>query len=152
MAPAPLTCVLLLLGISGAAATNPEGEAFLAEKAASPGVVKLDSGLMYEVLEEGSGEVHPGANTPCKCNYEGTLIDGTKFDSSYDRGQPATFAPQQVIPGWTEAMQLMVKGDKWKLYIPSELAYGEQGAGGKIPGGAALIFTMKIEDIIGVEQ
>merc|ERR1719203_1915332 len=79
-------------------------------------------------MEQGSGRVHPRADTPCVCNYEGTLIDGTKFDSSYDRGQPATFAPQQVIPGWTEAMQLMVKGDKWEMYIPSELGYGDRGS------------------------
>merc|ERR1712178_464800 len=88
-------------------------------------------------------------NTPCECHYKGTLIDGVQFDSSYDRGQPTTFAPNQVIKGWTEAMQLMVEGDKWEMYIPAELAYGDRGAGGKIPGGSTLIFVMKLEKIKG---
>jgi len=92
---------------------------------------------------------HPTVSTPCLCHYAGTLIDGTKFDSSYDRGEPTQFAPNQVIRGWTEAMQLMVQGDKWEMYIPSELAYGDRGAGGKIPGGAALVFTMEILKIKG---
>mmetsp|Transcript_25728 Transcript_25728/g.72688 ORF Transcript_25728/g.72688 Transcript_25728/m.72688 type:complete len:114 (-) Transcript_25728:268-609(-) len=113
MTPAPLTCALLLLRIGAAAATSPQGLEFLQEKAQTPGVITLPSGLMYEVMEKGSGTVHPTASTPCLCNYEGTLIDGTKFDSSYDRGEPAEFAPNEVIAGWTQAMQLMVQGDKW---------------------------------------
>merc|ERR1712178_71974 len=88
-------------------------------------------------------------NSPCECHYKGTLIDGTQFDSSYDRGQPTTFAPNQVIKGWTEAMQLMVEGEKWEMYIPPDLAYGERGAGGKIPGGSTLVFQMEIVKILG---
>eukprot|EP00549_Striatella_unipunctata_P026144 CAMPEP_0118688862 /NCGR_PEP_ID=MMETSP0800-20121206/9154_1 /TAXON_ID=210618 ORGANISM="Striatella unipunctata, Strain CCMP2910" /NCGR_SAMPLE_ID=MMETSP0800 /ASSEMBLY_ACC=CAM_ASM_000638 /LENGTH=176 /DNA_ID=CAMNT_0006586165 /DNA_START=220 /DNA_END=748 /DNA_ORIENTATION=+ len=93
--------------------------------------------------------MHPKKETKCQCHYEGRLLDGTVFDSSYKRGQPTGFAPNQVIPGWTEAMQLMVEGDKWELYIPSELAYGERGAGSDIPGGATLIFQMEIVEIQG---
>jgi FKBP-type peptidyl-prolyl cis-trans isomerase FklB len=92
---------------------------------------------------------HPTIDSPTKCHYEGTLIDGTKFDSSYDRGSSATFQPQQVIKGWTEAMQMMVEGDKWELYIPSELAYGERGSPPKIGGGEALIFVMEMIEITG---
>ena len=102
----------------------------------------------------GEGQDHPSASAPCECHYEGRTAQeftkhaaggvGEKFDSSYDRGSPTTFAPNQVIGGWTEAMQLMVEGDKWELYIPSELAYGDRGAGGKIPGGATLYFEVKL--------
>merc|ERR1712078_914976 len=113
------------------------------------GVVKLDSGLMYKVLKKGDGKFHPTKDSPCDCHYAGTLIDGTEFDSSYKRGKPTTFAPKQVIKGWTEAMQLMVEGDKWEMYIPSELAYGDRGAGGAIPGKAALVFRMEIVTIKG---
>ena len=94
-------------------------------------------------LHAGTGPT-PNIDTPCDCHYAGTLIDGTEFDSSYKRGKPLTFAPNQVIKGWTEAMQLMKEGGKWELYIPSELAYGDRGAGGDIPGGAALIFTLEL--------
>ena len=89
----------------------------------------------------------PAADTPCVCHYTGTLIDGTVFDSSRDRGSPTTFAPNQVIPGWTEAMQLMREGDRWQLFLPSELAYGERGAGGKIKPGAALIFDLELIEV-----
>jgi len=88
-------------------------------------------------------------NSPCLCHYAGTLIDGTEFDSSYSRGEPTTFAPNQVIGGWTEAMQLMVEGDKWELYIPSDLAYGDRGSPPKIPGDSALVFTIEMIEIKG---
>jgi len=142
---------LVLLGFlaGSAGATNAEGKAFLEAKAKEDGVVTLPSGLMYKVLKTGEGQFHPTKDAPCDCHYAGTLIDGTEFDSSYKRGQPTTFAPKQVIKGWTEAMQLMVEGDKWEMYIPSELAYGDRGAGGKIPGGAALVFQMEIIKIKG---
>jgi len=88
-------------------------------------------------------------STPCECHYAGRLTDGTEFDSSYKRGAPTTFAPNQVIKGWTEAMQLMKEGGKWELYIPSELAYGDRGAGGLIPGGAVLIFDLELLKVKG---
>merc|ERR1712232_527210 len=125
------------------------GLKFLAEKEAEEGVTKLPSGLLYKVLKVGEGKEHPTADSPCDCHYKGTLIDGKEFDSSYKRGKPTTFAPNQVIKGWTEAMQLMVEGDKWEMYIPSELAYGDSGAGGVIPGKAALIFKMELIKIKG---
>jgi len=128
---------------------NEKSAAFLAENANKPGVVTLPSGLQYKVLKKGEGGEHPTADSPCLCHYEGTLIDGTKFDSSYDRGEPTAFAPNQVIKGWTEAMQLMVEGDKWEMYIPSDIGYGESGSPPKIPGGDALIFTMEIIKIQG---
>eukprot|EP00439_Symbiodinium_sp_Y106_P070295 s324_g12.t1 len=101
------------------------------------------------VLESGSGKT-PGPNTPCDCHYAGQLINGQEFDSSYKRGKPLTFAPSQVIPGWTEAMQLMKEGDKWELYIPSELGYGAEGTpGGPIPPNAALVFQMQLLKVKG---
>eukprot|EP00413_Alexandrium_margalefii_P049004 CAMPEP_0204611154 /NCGR_PEP_ID=MMETSP0661-20131031/61878_1 /ASSEMBLY_ACC=CAM_ASM_000606 /TAXON_ID=109239 /ORGANISM="Alexandrium margalefi, Strain AMGDE01CS-322" /LENGTH=287 /DNA_ID=CAMNT_0051622997 /DNA_START=52 /DNA_END=916 /DNA_ORIENTATION=+ len=146
---APLRAVLVLALLGAAAATNAEGKAFLEAKEKEEGVVKLASGLLYKVLKKGEGKHHPTVDSPCDCHYAGTLIDGTEFDSSYKRGQPTTFAPEQVIKGWTEAMQLMVEGDKWEMYIPSELAYGDRGAGGRIPGGAALVFQMELMKIKG---
>eukprot|EP00316_Scyphosphaera_apsteinii_P013481 CAMPEP_0119321560 /NCGR_PEP_ID=MMETSP1333-20130426/55717_1 /TAXON_ID=418940 /ORGANISM="Scyphosphaera apsteinii, Strain RCC1455" /LENGTH=206 /DNA_ID=CAMNT_0007328563 /DNA_START=209 /DNA_END=829 /DNA_ORIENTATION=- len=113
------------------------------------GVINLPSGLQYKVLEEGPGLEHPTDRTPCECHYAGRLLDGTEFDSSYKRGAPTTFAPNQVIKGWTEAMQLMVVGDKWELYIPMELAYGPEGKPPKIPPAATLIFIMEIVKIKG---
>merc|ERR1719181_1330039 len=92
---------------------------------------------------------HPTASTPCACHYAGRLLDGTQFDSSYDRGEPTTFAPNQVIKGWTEAMQLMVEGDKWEMYIRSELGYGDSGSPPKIKGGDVLVFKMEILKIKG---
>merc|ERR1719253_27676 len=141
--------VALALLVTMVAGTNEAGLKYLAEKEAEEGVVKLPSGMLYKVLKKGEGEKHPTPNSPCSCHYAGTLIDGTEFDSSIKRGRPSTFAPNQVIKGWTEAMQLMVEGDKLELYIPSELAYGDRGAGGKIPGGAALVFQMEIMKIKG---
>lgn len=129
--------------------TNEEGLAFLAANKDKPGVVTLPSGLQYKVLTKGKGPSHPTVDSPCSCHYEGKLIDGTVFDSSYDRGSPTTFAPNQVIKGWTEAMQLMVAGDKWELYIPSELGYGDRGSPPKIAGGDVLIFQMEILAIMG---
>ena len=125
-------------------ATDAAGLAFLEENKDKEGVVTLLSGLQYKVLKTGNGKDHPSASSPCECHYRGRLLDGTEFDSSYSRGRPATFAPNQVIKGWTEALQLMREGDKWELFIPSELAYGERGSGGKIPPGAALNFEIEI--------
>ncbi len=108
------------------AETTPEGRSWLAMKAKEDGVISTGSGLLYKVLKSGpTGAKQPSIDTPCECHYKGTLIDGREFDSSYSRGMPATFAPNQVIKGWTEAMQLMKEGDHWELYIPSELAYGD---------------------------
>ena len=131
------------------AGTSPEGRTWLEAKAKEDGVITLESGLMYKVLRDGDGEAHPKASTSCECHYEGKLIDGTVFDSSYERGSPTSFAPNQVIKGWTEAMQLMVEGDKWEMYIPSELGYGDSGSPPKIPGGAPLVFQMEILKISG---
>merc|ERR1711977_579413 len=138
-----------LLVVALANATNEAGTKYLAENKGKEGVVTLPSGLQYKVLRKGSGAHHPTKDSPCECHYEGTLIDGTEFDSSYKRGSPTTFAPNQVIKGWTEAMQLMVEGDKWEMYIPSELGYGDGGSGAKIKGGDVLIFRMEIITIEG---
>ena len=144
-----LFALLLLLPSCLWARTNDAGIEFLKSKRSDPDVVERTSGLMYKVLKKGDGKVHPGPQTPCLCHYSGTLIDGTTFDSSYDRGEPISFAPNQVIKGWTEAMQMMVAGDKWELYIPSELAYGDHGSPPKIGPGDALIFQMEIIEIQG---
>jgi FKBP-type peptidyl-prolyl cis-trans isomerase FklB len=122
---------------------------FLAENEGKPGVVTLPSGLQYKVLRDGAGMQHPREDTPCECHYEGQLLDGAVFDSSYARGGPSTFAPNQVIKGWTEAMQLMVEGDKWEMYIPHQLAYGERGSPPSIPPAALLIFVMELVKICG---
>lgn len=131
------------------AATDEAGTKYLEEKSTEAGVVTLPSGLRYKVLEMGKGAFHPTSDSTCLCHYAGTLIDGTEFDSSYSRGSPTTFAPNQVIKGWTEAMQLMVEGDKWELYIPSDLAYGDRGSPPKIPGNSALVFTIEMIEIQG---
>merc|ERR1712205_278169 len=144
-----LCLAVLALFAMSAIATNEEGTKYLAENKGKEGVVTLPSGLQYKVLKKGDGAHHPTKDSPCECHYEGTLIDGTEFDSSYKRGEPTTFAPNQVIKGWTEAMQLMVEGDKWEMYIPSDLAYGESGSPPKIPGGSALVFRMEIIKIKG---
>lgn len=120
-----------------------EGEKFLAENGKKEGITVLASGLQYEVLREGTGK-QPSATSTVECHYEGTLIDGTKFDSSYDRGQTATFGLNQVIPGWTEGVQLMKEGAKYRFFIPYTLAYGEKGAGGSIPPCAALVFVVEL--------
>jgi hypothetical protein len=124
-------------------AFKEEGEKFLAENAKKEGVKVLPSGLQYEVLREGTGK-QPSATSTVECHYEGTLIDGTKFDSSYDRNQTATFGLNQVIKGWTEGVQLMKEGAKYRFFIPYTLAYGERGAGGSIPPCAALIFIVEL--------
>ena len=123
------------------------GEAFLAENKKRAGVVTLPSGLQYEVLTEGKGR-RPSATDRVQCHYHGTLIDGTVFDSSVQRGTPAVFGVNQVIPGWVEALQLMPEGSRWKLYIPSELAYGKRGAGGSIAPNSALVFEVELIKII----
>ncbi|KAJ1447096.1 hypothetical protein M885DRAFT_544028 [Pelagophyceae sp. CCMP2097] len=132
---------------------DPNGEAaglaFLAQNATAAGVVTLPSGMQYKVLTEGGGLKHPTVSCPCECHYAGRLLDGTEFDSSYKRGKPSTFAPNQVIKGWTEAMQLMVQGDKWEMYIPYALAYGANGKAPTIPAKAMLIFIMEIVKIKG---
>jgi len=128
------------------------GRKFLEENKGKDRVVTLPSGLQYKVLKEGRGMEHPLVGTPCECHYAGRLLDDTEFDSSYKRGAPTTFAPNQVIKGWTEAMQLMVQGDKWEMYIPYELAYGESGSPPKIPGCACLIFVMEIMKIKGATK
>lgn len=123
------------------------GQEFLAENAKKDGVVVTESGLQYEVLTEGTGE-KPTAASTVKTHYHGTLIDGTVFDSSYDRGQPAEFPVGGVIKGWTEALQLMSVGSKYRLTIPYELAYGEQGAGGAIGPYQTLVFDVELLEIL----
>ena len=130
------------------AETNKQaGKEFLAENAKRSGVVVLPSGLQYEGLAEGKGR-KPKVTDKVQCHYHGTLIDGQVFDSSIQRGTPAVFGVNQVIPGWVEALQLMPEGSRWKLYIPSDLAYGEQGAGGSIPANATLIFEVELIKIL----
>ena len=130
------------------AETNKQaGKEFLAENAKRSGVVVLPSGLQYEVLAEGKGR-KPKVTDKVQCHYHGTLIDGQVFDSSIQRGTPAVFGVNQVIPGWVEALQVMPEGSRWKLYIPSDLAYGEQGAGGSIPANATLIFEVELIKIL----
>lgn len=124
-----------------------QGEKFLAENAKKDGVVVTASGLQYTVLKEGTGK-QPKASDTVRCHYEGTLIDGTVFDSSYQRGEPADFGLRQVIAGWTEGVQLMKEGSKFRFFIPYNLAYGERGAGGMIPGYAALIFDVELIQIL----
>ena len=123
-----------------------EGEAFLAANKSKEGVVVLPSGLQYKVLKAGSGP-KPSASDSVVCNYRGTLLNNTEFDSSYKRGQPATFQVGQVIKGWTEALQLMPVGSKWQLFIPSALAYGDRGAGPDIGPNATLIFEVELVSI-----
>jgi len=120
-----------------------EGETFLAENGKKEGVVTLPSGLQYKVIEEGSGKT-PTASDTVTVNYRGTLIDGSEFDSSYKRGEPASFPVGGVIAGWTEALQLMKEGAKWQLVIPSDLAYGERGAGPVIGPNATLVFDVEL--------
>ncbi|MFK7828221.1 MAG: FKBP-type peptidyl-prolyl cis-trans isomerase [Congregibacter sp.] len=122
------------------------GAAFLLENGARDGVMTTSSGLQYEILEEGDGAM-PGAGDSVEVHYRGTLIDGTEFDSSYARGEPVTFGVGQVISGWTEALQLMQVGSKYKLYIPSDLAYGAGGAGDRIGPNSALMFEVELLSI-----
>ena len=130
----------------GAAAIE-QGKAFLEGNKKRAGVVTLPSGLQYEVIKEGNGK-KPKATDQVRCHYEGTLIDGTLFDSSIKRGEPALFGVNQVIPGWVESLQLMSEGAIWKLYIPSELAYGARGAGEMIPPHSTLIFEVELLEVL----
>ena len=123
------------------------GEKYLAENAKKDGVITLPSGLQYQVLKEGNGK-KPSAKDSVKCHYEGFLIDGTVFDSSVQRGEPAVFGLQQVIAGWTEGLQLMQEGAKYRFFIPYRLAYGEGGAGSSIPPFAALIFDVELIQVM----
>ena len=123
------------------------GEKYLAENAKKDGVITLPSGLQYQVLKEGNGK-KPSAKDQVKCHYEGFLIDGTVFDSSVQRGEPAVFGLQQVIAGWTEGLQLMQEGAKYRFFIPYRLAYGESGAAGAIPPFAALIFDVELIEVM----
>jgi FKBP-type peptidyl-prolyl cis-trans isomerase len=124
-----------------------DGEDFLAANASKAGVVTTPSGLQYEIITAGTG-VKPTAEDQVRCHYHGTTIDGKVFDSSVDRGEPAVFPVNRVIPGWTEALQLMPIGSKWKLYIPSALAYGERGAGQDIKPNSTLIFEVELLEIV----
>jgi len=123
-----------------------EGEAFLAENKKKEGVITLPSGLQYKVIKPGTGK-KPSPTDKVKVNYRGALIDGTEFDSSYKRGEPASFPVKGVIPGWTEALQLMEEGAKWQVFVPSNLAYGERGAGASIGPNATLVFEVELISI-----
>lgn len=129
------------------AEVKEEGEKFLAENAKKAGIFTTKSGLQYEIIREGNG-AKPAATDRVKVHYHGTLIDGTVFDSSVERNNPATFGVNQVIQGWVEALQLMPVGSKWKLYIPQELAYGARGAGQAIKPYSALIFEVELLEIL----
>ncbi len=124
-----------------------EGKKFLAENKKRQGVVELPSGLQYEIITAGSGE-KPKATDTVKAHYAGRLITGEEFDNSYKRGEPLQIPVGGVIQGWVEALQLMPVGSKWKLFIPSDLGYGDRGAGGSIPGGAALVFDIELIEIL----
>lgn len=128
-----------------------EGEAWLLENKFKPGVIETESGLQYKVIEEGTGKT-PAVTDRVKCHYEGRLLDGTVFDSSYDRGQPAEFGLRGVIRGWTEGLQLMKEGGKYELYIPSDLAYGPRGGGQVIGPNTTLIFEIELLEVISPEQ
>ena len=127
--------------------TPMTADEFLAANAEKDGVVTLESGLQYKVLNSGDGAT-PQADSKVTVNYTGTLIDGTEFDSSFKRGEPATFPVNGVIPGWTEALQLMQEGDKWELVIPPQLAYAEKGAPPVIPPNAALVFEVELLEVL----
>lgn len=124
-----------------------KGKEFLESNKTNPNIKTLPSGLQYEVIKEGNGK-SPKATDRVRCHYEGTLIDGTMFDSSIKRGEPAVFGVNQVIPGWVEALQLMSEGAKWKLYIPSDLGYGAHGAGEMIPPHSTLIFEVELIEVL----
>jgi FKBP-type peptidyl-prolyl cis-trans isomerase FklB len=124
-----------------------EGLEFLSENSDKEGVVELDNGLQYKILNQGEGP-NPGPDDNVKCHYHGTLIDGTVFDSSVERGQPAVFPVNGVIKGWVEALQMMEVGSKWRLFIPPDLAYGEQGAGDVIGPNSTLIFDVELLEIV----
>jgi FKBP-type peptidyl-prolyl cis-trans isomerase FklB len=123
--------------------SRAEGEAFLAANGKKEGVVTLPSGLQYKVLAAGKGK-SPSPTDNVTVHYRGTLVDGTEFDSSYKRNKPATFRVDRVIPGWKESLPMMKEGGKWRLFVPSKLAYGERGAGSKIPPESTLIFEVEL--------
>ncbi len=127
-------------------ANREKGKAFLEANKAKAGVVELPSGLQYKVIKAGTGK-KPTAESIVRVHYRGTLLDGTEFDSSFKRGQPAEFPVNGVIQGWTEALQLMQEGAKWELYIPAALAYGDQGAGGVIKPGSTLVFEVELLEV-----
>ena len=131
---------------SAAGENLAKGQAFLEENAKDEGVEVTDSGLQYRVISEGDGQV-PSATSTVRVHYEGSLIDGTVFDSSYQRGEPVSFQVNQVIQGWQEALQLMPQGSEWELYIPADLAYGQAGAGGAIGPNEALIFRVELQEV-----
>lgn len=130
-----------------AAVNIEQGEQFLTENSQREGVIQTDSGLQYLVLKEGNGTAHPTATSQVKVHYQGTLLDGTEFDSSYKRGEPISFKLNQVIKGWQEGLQLMVEGEKVRLFIPYDIAYGKSGSG-PIPAGATLIFDVELIEIL----
>jgi FKBP-type peptidyl-prolyl cis-trans isomerase FklB len=151
-----LVYAALLFGLFAvsSAATTAEGIAHLEKNAKAPGVTVLPSGLQYRVIRPSptpDGPT-PAVNSPCVCHYHGSLIDGTVFDSSVKRGSPITFAPNQVVKGWTEALQLMHEGDKWELTVPSDLAYGARGSPPKIPGGSVLVFELELITVKGASK
>ena len=129
-------------------ASKMAGQRFMDSVAKQPGVVKLPSGLQYKVLKAGSDTEHPKITDTVKFHYKGSLADGTEFDNSYTRGEPLIHPVSQLVPGWTEALQLMTPGSKWILYIPSNLGYGDQGAGDVIPPGATLVFEVELLEIV----
>ena len=128
-------------------AVKESGIKFLEENKKRPGVVTLPSGLQYEIITKGTGPI-PTAKDTVSANYKGMLIDGQEFDNSYKRGEPLTIPVSRVISGWTEALELMPVGSKWKLFVPSDLGYGDRGAGAAIPGGSALIFEIELLKIV----
>jgi FKBP-type peptidyl-prolyl cis-trans isomerase FklB len=128
-------------------AVKEAGKKFLEEKKKRPGVITLPDGLQYEIITKGTGPI-PKATDTVQANYKGTLINGEEFDNSYKRGQPLTIPVSAVIRGWTEALELMPVGSKWKLFVPSDLGYGDRGAGSAIPGGSALIFEIELLNIV----
>jgi FKBP-type peptidyl-prolyl cis-trans isomerase FkpA len=130
-----------------AAKNQAEGAKFLADNVKKPGVKTTPSGLQYQVVKEGTGK-KPSATSQVKVHYLGTLLDGTKFDSSYDRGEPASFALNGVIPGWTEGLQLMTAGSKYKFWIPASLGYGERGTPGPIGPNATLVFEVELLEVL----
>jgi FKBP-type peptidyl-prolyl cis-trans isomerase FklB len=144
-----LSRLLLLLAGALAAPDEPPEILWLANNAlANEDVVSLASGLQYRILRSGPADgPHPTPSSPCECHYKGTLTDGTEFDSSYRRGKPSTFTPNRVVPGWTEALQLMRPGDKWELFVPPHLGYGNRGSPPRIPPRAVLIFTLELISI-----